>query len=460
METKPFPYQEEDVRKIEEFNLRALVAGEPGVGKTLESLLTCQDHPNLKPIVVVCPKSLKWNWAKEAKMHIGMKSTILESSPPSNKKVKFKHDLIILNYDILGKWLGILQSIKPKIVIGDEIHFIKSRGRVKRVRYFKQLCKDVPHILALSGTPMVNRPAELWNILNLLYPNEFDSWREFGDAYCDPQWTRWGLQYIGASNLEELHNRMLKCCLVRRLKSDVLKNLPPKSRYIVPLPIENPKEYRDAERDFIEWLKKQDPKKASRAKRAEKLVKIGYLKRLAAQLKLKSVFEWIDNYLEESEGKLILFCIHKKILGDIYKKYSKLAVFIDGSRNDEQRKDAVETFQKSKHCRIFIGNIQAAGTGLTLTASSTVVFIELDWTPGGMIQCEDRAHRIGQQNKVQIYYLIAHNTIEERLCEILQRKQKNLDTTLDGKKEEDISTLNVYDELELELKRTFGKHSK
>ncbi len=455
--TEPFAYQGEDVRQIDDFEGRALISGEMGVGKTLEALLYCFDHPNLRPIIVVCPKSLKWNWVKEARTHIGMKSVVLEGSKPSTGKLSSTTQLFIINYDILGGWLPLLVALKPQIIIGDEIHFIKSR-KAKRFKYFKELCKGVPHILAISGTPLVNRPAELWNIVNLLRPKIFKSWRIFADTYCDPTLTRWGIQYNGATNLDQLHKILVDNCLIRRLKKDILKDLPPKSRFVVPLPIENPQEYRSAEKDFIKWLGKQSKKKAKKAKKSVSLVKMGYLKRLAASLKIKSVFEWIDNFLEDTDEKLLLFCIHKSVLHAIYDRYKKKAVFIDGSVSGEDRQKAVDTFQKSKWCRLFIGNIQAAGIGITLTAASTVVFAELDWTPGNMMQCEDRVHRIGQTSqKVQIFYLVAHRTIEEKLCEILQSKQKVLDATLDGSSDKIPSTLNVWDELEIELRRTFFK---
>jgi len=451
--TEPFPYQEEDVRRIEDFEGRALVAGEMGTGKTLETLLYCFDHPSKRPIIVVCPKSLKWNWAKEAKQHIGMDSIVLEGGKPPTRKPNYKKQLFIINYDVLPKWVDFLKSLNPQIVIGDEIHYIKN-GKSKRCKAFKKLCKDVPHVLAISGTPMVNKPSELWNAISIIKPSLFDSKTNYLDEYCDPQMTRWGMQYNGATNLSKLHKILISNLMIRRLKRDVLKDLPPKSRFVTPLSIDKPNEYKAAQQDFIKWLSKQSKAKAKKARSAESLVKMGYLKRLAAQLKLSSVFDWVDTFLNDSEGKLILFCIHKNVLSEIYNRYKNTAVFIDGSVTGDDRRKAVETFQKSKYCRIFIGNIAAAGVGITLTAATTVAFAELDWVPGNMTQCEDRAHRIGQNDKVQIFYLVAHGTIEEKLCEILQKKQGVLDAALDGQPVDE-STLNVYDELERELSRTF-----
>jgi SWI/SNF-related matrix-associated actin-dependent regulator 1 of chromatin subfamily A len=340
-------------------------------------------------------------------------------------------------------------------VLVSNCQYIRAIKGVKRVKYFKELCQGVPHVLALSGTPLVNRPAELWNVINLLRPDVFDSWVDFAPRYCAPRLTRWGLVYDGAENLDELNQRLVSSCMIRRLKSEVLTDLPPKSRFVVPLPLEKPKEYQLAKTDFLKWLAQVNPKKVKRAKRALALVKLNYLLQLAAKLKLNSVFEWIDNFLEDSVGKILLFCTHKNTLDLLVDRYKDQCVFIDGSVSGTKRQLAVDQFQNNKKTRVFVGNVVAAGTGLTLTAASTVAFVELDWVPANMTQCEDRVHRIGQKNNVQIYYLVAHNTIEEKLCEILQDKQKVLDAVLDGKIDGS-GTLDVYDELERELHRSFS----
>ena len=223
--------------------------------------------------------------------------------------------------------------------------------------------------------------------------------------------------------------------MIRRLKKDVLKELPEKTRVIVPLNIDI-KKYVQAEIDFI---------KLGEVKKAIQLVKLGYLKRLAAELKMKLVISWIDNFLGESDGKLIIFGIHKIIIKELQEHYSKISVVVDGSVSHSKRQDAVKQFQENNETRLFIGNIQAAGTAITLTAADTVAFVELDWVPGNHTQAEDRAHRIGQKNNVTVYYLIAKGTIEEDLCKIIQKKAKIISSILDGGKQ--ATELNVYNEL-------------
>jgi len=256
----------------------------------------------------------------------------------------------------------------------------------------------------------------------------------------------WGWVYKGADNLKELHHKLNSLMMIRRLKKDVLNELPDKIRQVIPLQIENGEEYQEAQDNFIRWLTKKSVSKAIRAKKAKQLTKMGYLKRLAAELKMKSILEWIDGFLEENDGKLVLYCIHRKIIKTIYEKYKIISVVVDGSVTGRKRRIAVQSFQRNKRIRIFIGNIRAAGVGITLTASSTLAFVELDWVPANMMQVEDRIHRIGQKNVAMIYYLVAKRTIEESLCRILQDKQKVITAVLDGNSK--MNKLNVFGELE------------
>jgi SNF2 family DNA or RNA helicase len=238
--------------------------------------------------------------------------------------------------------------------------------------------------------------------------------------------------------------------MIRHKKQDVLHDLPPKRRSVIPLPIIKATEYAKAEDDFIEWLSEKDKVKAKRAKNAEQLVKLGYLKRLAAELKMKAVIEWIDNFWEETDEKLILFAYHKNIIRQLRTKYEKICVVVDGDTSQKDREANVRRFQETKKTKLFIGQMVAAGTAITLTAASNVAFAELDWVPGNHIQAEDRCHRIGQSNHVQIYYLLARGTIEQDLCKIIQKKSKIITSLLDGQGSDD---MNVFDQLMASIKK-------
>jgi SWI/SNF-related matrix-associated actin-dependent regulator 1 of chromatin subfamily A len=444
--TKLYKYQKQGVKALEAFDGRVLLADEMGLGKTIQALWYYKRNKT-SPVVIICPASLKYNWAREAAVHIGQRAEILEGTKPPKRKVFKKNSFVIINYEIVGAWLDYLLEMDPQLVILDECQYIKNRA-AKRTRYVRQLCKKVPHVLALSGTPLTNRPAELWPILNVVRPDIFKSFMSFVMEYCSARRMPWGWQFKGAKNLDKLHKLLTENCMVRRRKADVLTDLPAKSRHVVPVPIQNRKEYDEAEDDLITWLSKYSKAKASRASRAQRLVKMGYLKRLAGKLKLKSITDWIDAFLEESDGKLVVFAIHKNIIAQLKERY-KNCVVVTGSTSSKKRQQAVDRFQRDKKTRLFIGNLQAAGVGLTLTASSTVLFAELGWTPGEHVQGEDRVHRIGQTNAAQIYYLIGVDTIEERLSKILQEKQAVLSATLDGG--DVVEQLDIFNQLQEEL---------
>ena len=445
LQTGLYKYQLEDVLSIDRLNGRVLLASEMGIGKTIEALCYLQLNPTRQPIIVVCPASLKWVWQTQAHQHVNMRSEVLNGTKPPGGQITNRCPLLIINYEILQYWLPYLRLLCPKVLIIDECHYIKTY-RTKRTKAVRALAKSIPHVIAISGTPLTNRPSELWTTLNMLYPQIYPSFFSFAFRYCKPKKLPWGWVYKGAANLGELHRNLKDTMMIRRLKRDVLKELPDKARYVVPLEAENMHEYQRAVTDFITWLSRQSPAKARRARKAEKLVQMGYLKRLAAQLKTKPVLEWIDNFLEESDSKLVLYCIHKNIIDTLYNKYRKISAVVDGSITGRRRMMAVHTFQNDKRIRLFIGNIRAAGVGFTLTAADTLAFVELDFVPGNHTQAEDRIHRIGQKNVASIYYLIAKDTIEENLCQLIQRKQKVLDATLDGGRVAD--EFDVFDKLE------------
>jgi len=450
--TNPYPFQLEDLNRIDEvYNGRALVAWEMGLGKTFLALSFAKRR-KLKPIIVVCPASIKYNWEREAALHVNLRAEVLEGTKvPQAKWSLNKPELIILNYDILHKWLPVIKKLKPQLVILDEVHYTKSRS-TRRTKACRMLCKGVEHVLALSGTPLINRPIELWPILNMLWPKEFTSYKAFGFRYCKPEFTPWGWKFNGATKVKELNRILKRSCMVRRLKKEVLQDLPNKIRAVVPMKLSKPHEYKKALVDFVDWLRTAHPSKARAALKAEELAKAGYLKRLVAELKLPSVIEWVENFLAESTGKLILFGIHKKIIGELYGHFKPLSVVVDGSVNNKRRQNAIDKFQHDPNCRLFIGNIQAAGVGWNGTAATAVAFCELGWTPGEHIQAEDRAHRIGQKDHVTCYYLVGRDTIEDKTCKLLHKKQKVLTGVLDGKQPKHSG--NVFDELIQSIRNT------
>lgn len=446
---KPFKYQVECVKEVEWFQGRALLALDPGLGKTLISLLYLQRHPEAFPAVVICPATVKYVWQREIARFLNINSHVLEGRTP-NGSAAYQPKLTVINYDILSSWVAWIQKLRPNTVILDECQLIANN--TKRTKAVRQVARKTKYLLALSGTPFLNRPMELYNTLNLLRPSIWSSRKAYGDTYCDPKWTPWGWDYRGASNVEELHRNLLYHCMVRRVKEQVLQDLPDKVRTVVPIPLDDPSEYRKAASDFTNWLRQQDPVKAAKASRAQSMVKVGYLLRLAAQLKLRYVNEWIHNRLQNTNEKLVVFAHHKAVIEGMSQSCKYRCVTIDGSVPVNKRKSIADQFQNDADTRVLFGNHQAAGVGITLTAASTVVIVEMTWRPGDMIQSEDRCHRIGTKDTVWVYYLVAHNTVEEKMARILQNKMEVFSLVMDG--DADAERFDVFDELMKEISKS------
>lgn len=426
-----FPYQKKGVAFIEAKDGRALVGDEMGLGKTAQSLAWLQLHPEKRPVVIVVPASLKLNWDREANMWMSNPKVQILSGKKANTPIV--GEIIVINYDIIGAWVKALKAIKPQVLVLDEVHKIKNKG-TQRTKAVTNLAKSTPHIIGLSGTPIENRPAEIYNAVKMIDPAVAGPWMAFGKRYCDGYHNGFGWTFNGASNVAELHEKLTSTIMIRRKKEDVLKDLPAKVRSFVPMEIDNWKTYNRVEADFISWVKHEKGLAAAeKASKAEALAKISALKQLAAEGKMTQAIDWIKDHLD-TNGKLVVFAVHKKTIDRLMNELVDYSpVKVDGSVSQESRQLAVDTFQNDPRCRVFVGNINAAGTGLTLTAASSVAFVEIGWTPGEMSQAEDRIHRIGQTaDSVNAYYLLAGGTIEETMARLIDSKRKVLDQVLDG----------------------------
>jgi len=445
---KLYDFQHKGVRCLHHYQGILVLGDEMGLGKTIQTLAWLKQCSDLRPAVIVTPAHLKYKWQDEAKSKFGMRSIVLNGMKPKRLMPETCR-IVILNYDILESWESELQRLAPEVFVTDEAHFCANR-RTHRTKAAVKLSRTSPRRVAITGTLLLNRPAELFPTLNMLWPDEFPSWWQYALRYCDPVKKPWGWDYKGASHLNELHQRLKRLGMVRRLKRNVLKQLPKKRRSVLPLHVDLTN-YREAENDFLGWLGKHSKAKARRAKKAEQIVKLGYLKRLAAVAKLDALIEYINDYLETTNNKLVIFGIHRSIVRHLHELYPKTSVCLDGRTSKKKRKQAEKEFQKNKTIRLFFGNILAASTGIDLWASCKLLFAEIDWVPGNHIQAEDRIHRIGQRRSVEIVYAVAKGTIEERLCQIVQKKQKVINQVLDGESIGRFHDLNLFDELTKEL---------
>lgn len=431
---------------------RLFIADEMGLGKTVQALAVIHKL-NTYPAVVVCPASLKINWQRETKKWLPKDKTV--EVLRGRKGYVPTADIVIVNYDILDYWASLLNGFKA--VVFDESHYCKN-PKAKRTKAAIALADKVQEpIMCLTGTPVLNNPSELTAQLRIL-----GRLKEFGGA------SKFRDTYTGNRHLPELNRRLRQSMYVRRRKIDVLKELPPKrwSDVIVEPAFDQMKKYREAESDLISFLARRAHESAEKAgattheareaaliatmkaQAAEQLVAVNTLKKLASEAKYSSAVEWIDNFLA-SESKLIVFTWHKDLANRIAEHYG--AVKLTGDSSIEERSHAVDTFQTDPECKVFVSTLKAGGVGITLTASSDVLFLEQGWTPADMDQAADRAHRIGQQDSVTAWTLIAEGTIDEDIKELIAYKRELVDASTDGKVLEDKQ--NILTDLLIRLAR-------
>jgi hypothetical protein len=418
------PFQWAGVRYVLDAR-RAFLADEQGLGKTVEALAALEAD-DAYPAIVVCPASLKLNWAREAAHWVPHRSVAIvegrQAVPPSG-------DITILNYEIVAAHRDALARRRPKALIVDESHYVKN-PRAKRTQAVRRLANAVAADglkLALSGTPVLNHAEELVAQLRVLGREEFGS----GAAFA-----RWFNQ--GAQSEERLHWHLRRSCFVRRLKSEVLPQLPAKRQVVVPVALSNDAEYRIAEEDVIEWLRTQPldladlDAKIAATLRAERLAQLGTLQRLAAKGKLHAALAWIHDFLASGEP-LVVFARHVEVQRAVIERFPDAAHLI-GADSAAAREATVQAFQEPDGPQLIVCATRVAAQGITLTRASNVCFLELEWTPAMHDQAEDRCHRIGQHDAVTAWYVLAADTIDETMARLIQRKRVHVAAVTEGRR--------------------------
>ncbi|MBD5362993.1 MAG: DEAD/DEAH box helicase family protein [Bacteroides sp.] len=447
MKLEPYAYQLEGVRYALDHK-RCIFGDQPGLGKTLQAICSVvKAHREAKtygetfPTLVICPAALKVNWKREFKKFAGVDAIILDDSNRARweKFWELKRPdgealspVFITNYESLKKFFVrkvrnssrfTLNSIEFderihlfKSVIIDESHKCKS-AKTQQAKFVEGICRGKKWVFALTGTPVVNNNTDLIQQLRILGRlDDFGGYKQFVARFCDgPK---------QSSNMKELHYRLWCCCFFRREKAKVLTQLPDKMRQYITCEITNRKEYQDAEDNFLKYLrqyKHADDDKIARAMRGEVMVRMGILKEIAARGKVKAVADFIHDVIDGGE-KLIMFAYLKEVVMALKEEFPD-AVTVTGSDNIMQKQNAVDRFQNDPECKLIILNYKSGGTGLTLTASSRVGFIEFPWTYSDCEQAEDRAHRNGQKNAVNCYYFLGDKTIDEYMYKVIQIKK-------------------------------------
>ena len=429
-----------------------IIADEMGLGKTVQAIGVINASPDVRRVLIVCPASLKLNWRNECKKWLTRPELSVQLWSRDFTKPGEISDLVcIINYDMLKK---LPTDATWDLLILDEAHYVKN-PKSQRTKLVGALKKRCARVIALTGTPILNKPIELWPILQIVASEAWDpagfmkgrsvgagegaGFFRFAKRYCAAHEVWFGhtkhWDFTGASNLDELQEKLRSTCMVRRLKQDVLKELPAKRRQTIELEIDADEEL-DAER--TSWG--DSDFEPAKARQRIQFTEISSARAALAVKKAPAVAEHVIDALEGGSEKIVLFAHHREVITALEAAlvaYNPLV--ITGETPTEARQLYVERFQSNGTHRVIIGSIGAMGVGLTLTAASHVIFAELDWTPANVTQAEDRCHRIGQTESVLVQHLVVKGSLDARMVELLIQKQEIADLALDEETLEDVS---------------------
>lgn len=436
----PRPYQNLGIDFL--LNVKkCLLSDDMGIGKSLTTLFALE-LGNLFPAIIVSPSSVKYHWRKEhLRINPSRKIQVIDSS---KDKIDLSSEVFIINYDLLGERELIyedeetgkkkykhlfkipeLMHLNARCVVFDEMHYLKNNSSI-RSKIARRLVNGVDHRFGLSGTPIENSPKELINLLNILgiFHLVADDWQQYVYRYCDGATTEYGMDSSGASNLMELSQKLRTSCMLRREKSEVLKDLPPLQQNIVDVQISNLKTYLKAEDNIIEFVNEHyGYLKAESAVNAEFLVLRNELRQLSAKGKMKAIEVYISDFLASGGKKLIVAGVHKEVLKKLSAKFN--GILINGEVSAKKKIQLVEEFQESDNPLLF-GNMDAMGTGtdgLQKVCSNMLVY-ELPDKPSVFEQLTSRINRSGQKNKQQVDVMLCWETIDLIMWETLEMKKE------------------------------------
>ncbi|XP_062287547.1 SWI/SNF-related matrix-associated actin-dependent regulator of chromatin subfamily A-like protein 1 [Scomber scombrus] len=418
------PFQREGVNVAVSKQGRLLLADDMGLGKTVQAICIAAYYRSEWPLLVVAPSSVRFTWAE------AFRRWLPSLTPDSiNVVVKAKENLRsglvnIISYDLLSRMEKQQPGSPFNVLIMDESHFLKNM-KTARCKSALPLLKAAKRVILLSGTPAMSRPSELYTQILAVKPTLFPRFHEFGIRYCDAKQNTWGWDYSGSSNLGELKLLLEESLMLRRLKSEVLSQLPAKQRKVVVVTIDGINTRTKAALSAAA----KELSKGHRSKMEEKAALLVFYNH-TAEAKLQAIMEYITDMLECGREKFLVFAHHKLVLDHITTELGKKNVTyirIDGTTPSSDRQQLCERFQYSTKSCVAVLSITAANMGLTLHSADLVIFAELFWNPGVLIQAEDRVHRIGQTSNVNIHYLVAKGTADDHLWPMIQEKMNVLE---------------------------------
>ena len=422
----PLEHQKESIQKLVE-NKKFILADDMGLGKTTSTIIAALESGS-KKVLIICPATLKINWKREIENYSDKAVYIAEG-----KNFSTDADFVIINYDIIKNFHDTKKKGESQIldanfdlVVVDEAHYIKN-ATAQRTKLINDLVKKVDRLWLLTGTPMTSRPIDYFNLLSLIESPVAKNWMAYAIRYCQGYQFNVGGRKVwnvmGASNLEELRDRTAGLTL-RRLKENVL-DLPDKIITPVYLRLKS-KMYEEIMGEYYDWYDKNPEESKSLTVQFTKLTKI---RQVIADEKVSQTIELAENIVEQGK-KVIIFCNFTDSLNKICEHFGKSAVKINGSMSKPERQHSVDSFQENDKIKILVGNIKAAGVGITLTAAEAVIMNDLSFLPSDHAQAEDRTYRYGQKNNVLVYYPIFENTIEGIIYDILNNKKQVIATVM------------------------------
>jgi SWI/SNF-related matrix-associated actin-dependent regulator 1 of chromatin subfamily A len=436
--TELWKYQVDGVSFLERSNARALLADEQGLGKTVQVLALIKLHQaELTPCVVVAPSSVTPQWHTEIREKCGIHGFLTQVIKSGKELAAPGFDIYVITYDLLKneKCFDLVKD-NIKLVVIDECQRIKDHlsGRAKAVQ---KICKNVEHIIPLSGTPIKNHAGEYFTVLNLIAPRMFPHYATFIERECDSYHNGWGYKVGGLRNPEAFHDKT-KDLIIRRTKDEVLPDLPQKTRKFFHCELDRRlnKAYAEALQELEDAYYNDD---SAFAKQSCMLAIMTKMRQVTGIGKVQQCVDYVTEFIESNERKIVVFAHHHVTVHMLVEKYNAWAaengqepcLNLEAGSGDEKA-EVVAKF-KNGTARVMIASTLAAGEGLNLQFCSDAVMLERQWNPPNEVQAEDRFHRFGQQWPVSIIYMIATETIDEYFTQIVEGKRAVISSTMDNK---------------------------
>ena len=398
---------------------KALLADDMGLGKTVQAIALVNAAHDVNNVLIACQLMKLEDWAYECAQWLTRPLAI--HTYRSSDVPRHRGGIVIMNYEAVVKHYERLSAIPFDLVIVDESQHIKN-ARAKRTKAITRLAKKARRAVFLTGTPMLNRPYELWTTLSTLDPGRWTSFPYFFKRYCNSD-------QRGAAHLLELNEILKTTIMLRRRKDDVLADLPPKTRLIH---LVEPTARAHEALAMLDTASFEEAlRSGGRTASREQFETMSKARHMLGQEKIPYVIEYAQAVLEGAE-KIVIFCHHRDVADEIAAAFGERCVIVHGEIEPGERQRRIQRFREDPGCSVFIGTLAVTGTGLNLQAATHAIFAEIDWVPAILTQAEDRLARIGQKHNVTVHHIVFRNTLDMRIVEAIIEKQGMIRKAIDG----------------------------